>query len=100
MVEVVILGCAESDVVGAYLYFETVGDDLGENFAEQIDDAFGLVSRFPESGARFGEGIRRVLVRRFPFGVFYTVEAEQVVIQAVLDLRQSPEQILGRRMMR
>lgn len=97
MNEVVIFNCAESDVVSAYLHFETIGEGLGESFALEIDDALGLVSRFPESGARFGEGLRRVLVRRFPFGVFYTVESGQVVIQAVLDLRQSPEQILGRR---
>ncbi len=96
MAEVVILNAAETDVFGAYLYYDSLDDGLGETFAQQVDHAFAQISRFPEAGFLVGPGFRRMLVRRFPFGVFYSVEGHRVMIQAVLDLRQSPEQILRR----
>ncbi len=36
---------------------------------------------------------RRVLVSRFPFGVFYTVEAETVVVHGVYHSSRAPDKI-------
>lgn len=96
MAEIVILAGAETDVFDAYLYYESIDEDLGESFARQVEHAFARIGEFPEIGAPFENELRRFLVSRFPFGVFYTIEGRRIIIQAVLDLRQSPEQILRR----
>ena len=96
MAEIVILAGAQSDVFDAYLYYDSVDEELGESFARQVDHALDRIAEFPEIGTPFEIAIRRFLMPRFPFGVFYTLEANRVMIQAVLDLRQSPEQILRR----
>jgi hypothetical protein len=36
---------------------------------------------------------RRLLTPRYPFGIFYVVESNRIVIHAVPDLRQDPEKI-------
>jgi len=37
-----------------------------------------------------GDGIRRSVTRRFPFGVFYLIENERIIILAVLHARRDP----------
>ena len=39
---------------------------------------------------------RRGLISRFPFGIYYTIERKRIVVFAVLDLRQNPENIRSR----
>jgi hypothetical protein len=34
--------------------------------------------------------IRRAVMRRFPFGLFYVEEADRIVVLACLDLRRDP----------
>ena len=52
--------------------------------------------RFPESHPVRHRQFRRALLRRFPYGVFYAVEADEIVILAVLHLAQDPSAIFGR----
>ena len=68
----------------------------GAVFLRCLDTAFGQLRRFPESGARFHEGYRRLLVPRFPFGIFYAVESRGVVVAGVIDIRRDPEAVLRR----
>jgi len=51
-----------------------------------------LVGATPELGAPYveGEGIRRVLLQRFPFAVVYQVEPELILIVAVAHQRRRP----------
>lgn len=37
--------------------------------------------------------IRRLVLRPFELGVFYAVEGDRLMIGAILDLREDPEQI-------
>ena len=39
---------------------------------------------------------RRLLIPRYPFGIFYVVESNRIVVHAVPDLRQDPEKIRER----
>jgi toxin ParE1/3/4 len=41
--------------------------------------------------------IRRALLRRFPYGIFYLVEPEQIVILACFHARRHPKQWQRRR---
>jgi hypothetical protein len=47
----------------------------------------------------FRERYRRLLIPKYPFGIFYVVETGRFVIHAIMDLRQDPKSIerrLGR----
>jgi len=35
-------------------------------------------------------GLRRMLSKRFPFAVYYTIRKEKTIVVAVLDLRRNP----------
>jgi plasmid stabilization system protein ParE len=69
---------------------------LGDRFSERVEQALDRLTEFPELGAIYAGTFRRLLVRDFPFGIFYSVEGRRMVVQAVLDLRQEPLAILRR----
>ena len=51
----------------------------------------GLSSEIhPELGGPYTEDIRCVFLRRFPFGVLYSVERQEVVVHAVAHQRRRP----------
>jgi plasmid stabilization system protein ParE len=51
---------------------------------------------FPLIGRLYRSRYRRLLIPRYPFGIFYVVESNRIVIHAVLDLRQDPKKIRER----
>ncbi|MBB5033850.1 hypothetical protein [Prosthecobacter vanneervenii] len=56
-----------------------------------------LLEVFPEIGPVVYRGnIRRVLVFRRHFGLFYVVEDRGIILHALLDLRQDPQSIMRR----
>jgi plasmid stabilization system protein ParE len=60
-----------------------------------VDAAVGGIARNPELFPPVHRGLRRVLVRRFPYAVFYRVDRDAVrlvaVLHAKMDLRRLAE---------
>jgi plasmid stabilization system protein ParE len=88
--ELVILARAEVEVIETQARLEDTNAGLGDRFNERVEQAFDLLAEFPELGPVYAGQFRRLLVRDFPFGIFYSVEGRRTVVQAVLDLRQEP----------
>ncbi len=84
---------AERDLAEAGLWYETGNSGTALYFLRCVDAAMAIVTRHAEAGPlQFGP-FRRVLVRRFPFGVFYTVEANVIVVHGVFHLSRDPDKI-------
>ncbi len=82
---------AEDDLSEAYSWFSGQVQGLGDDFLAEVDRALAIVAEFPEKCALIHKQARRALVRRFPYGVFYVVEPNEVVVLAVLHLARDPE---------
>ena len=85
-----ILDKAENDLVEGFLFYETQQAGLGAYFLESLySDIESL---------RLYAGIHRVpyldyhrlLSKRFPFAIFYTLAEEAVRIHAIVDCRRHP----------
>jgi plasmid stabilization system protein ParE len=87
---------AEQDLAEAARWYEEQATGLGRDLLEEADVVIARVMRFPESHPVRHRQFRRALLRRFPYGVFYAVEADEIVILAVLHLAQDPSAIFGR----
>lgn len=61
-----------------------------------LDVAFGHLRSFPEIAPAFRGAYRRMLVHGFPYGIFYALEGERLIIAGVMDLRQDPSTIRAR----
>jgi len=88
---------ARSDIEAAHAWYEQQFLGLGEKFVRAVDEAFAALLRHPEMYARVHRDIRRVLVQRFPYGVYYLVRGDAVVVLACTHLRRHPRVWRSRR---
>jgi plasmid stabilization system protein ParE len=79
------------DLAGGFGYYEGQIQGVGEQFLSAVDSAFDAIERYPEMFARVHGEVRRALVSRFPYAVFYRVESRRVVVLAVLHTARDPK---------
>lgn len=65
---------AQADITDAVRWYEQQDKGLGAEFLRALDACFALIQRSPEAHAHVHPRVRRALLRRFPYGVFYVVE--------------------------
>lgn len=81
---------AAHELVGAFKWYELQRSGLGEEFLDAIGDAVELLRQLPEIGTCVSGVVRRSLLRRFPYGVFYGVDQGTIVIVAVIHAHRHP----------
>ena len=79
------------DLAGAYGWYEDQRPGLGEEFLAAVGTSFDAIQEFPEMFARVRGEVRRSVVSRFPYAVFYRVEPDRVVVLAVLHIARDPK---------
>jgi len=79
------------DLAGGFGYYEGQTEGLGEQFLAAVDSAFDAIERYPEMFTRVHGEVRRALVSRFPYAVFYRVESKRVVVLTVLHTARDPK---------
>src|SRR6266478_3091198 len=86
--EVVFLLSAERDLQEAYNWVEEHRQGREQFFLQDVDLRLEHLKRFPLIGRLYRGRYRRLLIPRYPFGIFYVAESNRIVIHAILDLRQ------------
>ena len=82
---------AEADISEAFQYYESCRPNLGSNFLLCIEGSLSRIQKNPEQYKVVHKRIHRALVNRFPYGIYYTVLGDDVVVLAVLHARRNPE---------
>lgn len=93
MIELIFLFQAESDIQSAFNRYEEIQRGRGDVFLRQLELALSFIRRNPETPRIYQLPYRRMLIRDFPFGIFFQTQKDRIVVAAILDLRQSPESI-------
>jgi plasmid stabilization system protein ParE len=78
------------EVDDAYLWYERQRGALGEEFLAEVQDTLDQIAGSPELAPTIYRDIRVRFVRRFPYGVYYRVEAARVFIVAIQHGKRSP----------
>ena len=81
---------AEEEMNEAAQFYEGRSEGLGEDFLDEVQHTIESILAFPESGPVVSEHFRRRILRRFPFGLLYAIEAERILIVAVAHLKRRP----------
>ena len=82
---------AAEDVLEASLAYELERPGLGFRFEDEVDAAFSRIGDGPRQYPEIGSEVRRVLLRVFPYGAYYTIVGDRVRVFAVLHLHRHPE---------
>lgn len=72
------------------VYYDAVRPHLGSAFLDAVQEATDYVQRVPLAGAPASSGLRRVMVRRFPYYLLYVVEETRIFLLAVAHFRRRP----------
>lgn len=94
--EIIIRPEAELDILEAAKWYENNLKGLGESFLSSIDFALQSIQNNSEAFPKVYKKIRRILLKKFPFGIFYLVEENKIVIVAVFHASRNPKQWKGR----
>lgn len=84
-------GSAIVDVLIARDWYESERVGLGAGFVDAVNAAVALLSAFPDSGSTVHGSVRRILVGRFPYVVYYQHDNSDVVVLACLHVAREPE---------
>ncbi len=82
---------AELDMREAYAWYEKQIPGLGSSFLLNVDAALRSVQRMPLQYQTIHREVRRCLMRRFPYGIFYMVEDRRIVVMAVFHAKRDPK---------
>src|SRR5438876_567623 len=90
------LSGADADLKEIFNRFEDYRQGFGAEFITVVDAYLARIAVFPEIAPIYFESIRRQVMQRFPYGIFYEPEPTRILVAAILDLRQDEQQILRR----
>jgi toxin ParE1/3/4 len=70
---------------------------LGDDFIDEVESGIRTILLDPTVWRVLEDDVRRFLIRRFPYGIYYTLESEVVVIWAIKHLHRDPDYWQDRR---
>jgi plasmid stabilization system protein ParE len=87
---------AEEDLSEIFEWYENRRKGLGHDFLLQADAGLQLIKRDPFLFAEQYKGVRRCLISRFPYKIFYHTEGRNIIVIAVVYAGRSPKWIKQR----
>ena len=87
---------AQAELDEAFNWYEAQQQHLGMQFLTEFDASIRRIFTYPKSYALFENEIRRCLIKRFPYGILYGIDAETIIIIAVAHLHRKPNYWLAR----
>ena len=89
--ELIVRPEAEADALEAFQWYNEQAPGLGQQFLGELDRTFQAIQSNPLLQGKVHRELRRALLRRFPYGVFYAVESQRLVVIAILHTARDPE---------
>ena len=87
---VIYKAAAEAEIEEAFAEYETIRRGLGVEFLDELVRIEGHLQANPALYQRIDGDLRRAVLRRFPYGLFYVIDGEEVSVLGCLHLRREP----------
>ena len=81
---------AREEVMAAATWYALRDVSAAARFVAEIERVEDLIAAAPDRWPAHTWGTRRLLLRRFPYGVVYRIESTRVLIVAVVHDHQAP----------
>jgi plasmid stabilization system protein ParE len=80
------------EIEAAFEWYENERPGLGVEFLDELRATFNRIGDGPLKYRKLRAGIRRALLRRFPYAIYFAIDVEIVVVVAVLHASRDPAQ--------
>lgn len=81
---------AEADLQDAVDWYRSEADDLSALFRLRFEETVERIRERPEAYPLVIPGVRRAIVHRFPYSVFFRPDCLEVVVVAVIHQARDP----------
>ena len=81
---------AEAELNEAFIWYEEKVRGLGFDFIIQVDACLNSIERTPEIYPLVHRNIRRTILRKFPYEVFYVIGNQTISVLAVFHAKRNP----------
>lgn len=85
-----LLAEATAEAAEARAWYEARDPAVAADFIRELDAAIAAIADAPDRWPAHRRGTRRYLLRRFPFSIVYTSDADRVRVIAVAHSRREP----------
>lgn len=83
---------ADLDATEAFLWYLDQDETIAADFLAAVNDCVDRILEFPEAHAIVHREVRRALLRRFPYGLFYVLKADRIVVLACFHASRDPRE--------
>jgi toxin ParE1/3/4 len=87
---------AIADVRDARLWYDGQRPGLGADFLTAVEDGLVALETRADLAPAYYRGLRRILLRRFPYKLFYLIEGNRVEVLRVLHGHRDHRSVLAR----
>jgi toxin ParE1/3/4 len=87
---------AKLDLRQAVRWYDQQQYGLGRELVEQADAALERIADNPTQYQVVHRNVRRAILRRFPYGIFYWIDGADIVVFAIVHLHRDPSSWQGR----
>jgi plasmid stabilization system protein ParE len=88
---------ADNELAEARHWYAHQRKDLDLEFMQSSDDALSRIVANPQQYPTVFRTLKRCVVRRFPFAIFYTISADEVEVVAIFHSRRNPRRWKSRK---
>ncbi len=88
---------AELDIKEAASWYQMQQSGLGDKFLDKVSAAIQKMIKAPFSYPVIYQNVRRILLNKFPFGIYYFIDNDSIIIIAVMHGSRNPNHWKKRR---
>jgi plasmid stabilization system protein ParE len=75
----------------AYRWYDSQKPGLGDEFLDCIDEMLNRICVMPEVSPVVYRDVRRAVVKRFPYAIYYRIVSSRIIVTAVFHSRRDPK---------
>ena len=87
---------AKREFDDAISWYEKRREGLGRDFSVAVERLLERITLSPNQFACVRGNMRRAVLRRFPYSIYFVVENHQIVVLAIFHARRDPEHLEDR----
>jgi plasmid stabilization system protein ParE len=87
---------AAEELAQAIDWYENERKGLGRRFSATIDETITRIVRYPTFNSQISTGVYRALVKKFPYGIIYTLGGEDLSIFSIAHHHGKPLYLIAR----
>ena len=81
---------ADAELRQARVWYDDKRSELGERFARAVETTVDVIAEHPLQFPVVYRGLRRAGVWRFPYGIFFEVQEQRIVVSACFHAKRNP----------